>query len=53
MQAGQAAVVPGATPPLVRVLRPFRVIVVDHPVRTSIGGLDTGAPAATGSPAAP
>lgn len=46
VHAGQAAVVPGGQPHVVRAIRPCRVIVVDHPVRTSVGGLDTSAPAA-------
>jgi quercetin dioxygenase-like cupin family protein len=43
VRAGQAVVVPGGEPHVVRAVRPSRVIVVDHPVRTSVGGLDTGA----------
>jgi quercetin dioxygenase-like cupin family protein len=43
-EAGQAAVVPAGEHHSVRALHDSRVIVVDHPVRTSVGGLDTGAP---------
>jgi quercetin dioxygenase-like cupin family protein len=42
VQAGQVAVVPGGQPHIVGALQPCRVIVVDYPVRTSVGGLDTG-----------
>ncbi len=42
VEAGQAIVVPGGQPHSVRALGACRVIVVDHPVRTSVGGLDTG-----------
>jgi quercetin dioxygenase-like cupin family protein len=40
---GEAVVVPGGQPHSVRALESSHVIVVDHPVRTSVGGLDTGA----------
>jgi quercetin dioxygenase-like cupin family protein len=40
--AGEAVVVPGGQPHSVRALDSSRVIVVDHPVRMSVGGLDTG-----------
>lgn len=43
MHAGQAAVVPAGERHGVRALDPCRVIVVDYPSRTSVGGLDTGA----------
>ncbi len=40
---GQAVVVPGGERHEVRALSAARVIVVDHPVTTTVGGLDTGA----------
>ena len=40
--AEQAVVVPAGQRHAVRALEPSRVIVVDHPVRASVGGLDTG-----------
>jgi quercetin dioxygenase-like cupin family protein len=40
---GQAAVVPAGEPHGVRAVAASRVIVVDHPVRTSVGGIDTSA----------
>jgi quercetin dioxygenase-like cupin family protein len=43
LRPGQAAVVPGGEPHGVRAIAASRVIVVDHPVRTSGGGVDTGA----------
>jgi quercetin dioxygenase-like cupin family protein len=39
--AGEAVVVPGGEAHSVRALDASRVIVVDHPVRTSVGGVDT------------
>jgi quercetin dioxygenase-like cupin family protein len=44
LQPGQAAVVPAGEQHGVRALCDSRVIVVDYPVRTSVGGVDTGAP---------
>jgi mannose-6-phosphate isomerase-like protein (cupin superfamily) len=44
LHPGQAVVVPAGEHHGVRALRASRAIVVDHPVRTSVGGLDTGAP---------
>jgi quercetin dioxygenase-like cupin family protein len=41
--AGDAAVIPASQPHSVRALGSSRVIVVDYPVRRSVGGLDTGA----------
>jgi quercetin dioxygenase-like cupin family protein len=38
---GEAVVVPGGEMHSVRALDTCRVIVVDHPVRTSVGGVDT------------
>jgi quercetin dioxygenase-like cupin family protein len=43
VRPGQAVVVPGGERHEVRVLSAARVIVADHPVRTTVGGLDTGA----------
>jgi quercetin dioxygenase-like cupin family protein len=40
---GQAAVVPAGERHGVRAVVASRVIVVDHPVRASVGGVDTGA----------
>ena len=40
---GQAAVVPAGEHHAVRAVRDSRVIVVDYPVRASVGGIDTGA----------
>jgi quercetin dioxygenase-like cupin family protein len=45
LQPGQAAVVPAGERHGVRAVRDSRVIVVDYPVRTSVGGVDTGAAA--------
>jgi unsaturated pyranuronate lyase len=42
LRAGQAFVVPAGEKHAIRALGPSRVIVVDHPVRTSVGGLDEG-----------
>jgi quercetin dioxygenase-like cupin family protein len=42
LRAGQALVVPAGETHAIRALGPCRAIVVDHPVRTSVGGLDTG-----------
>jgi quercetin dioxygenase-like cupin family protein len=39
--AGQAVVVPAGHRHSIHALDPSRVLVVDHPVRTSVGGLDT------------
>ncbi len=44
LQPGQAAVVPAGEHHGVRAVRASRVIVVDYPVRTSVGGVDTDAP---------
>jgi mannose-6-phosphate isomerase-like protein (cupin superfamily) len=41
VRAGQAFVVPAGEKHAIRALGPSRVIVVDHPVRTSVGGLDS------------
>ena len=43
VRPGQALVVPGGERHEVRALSAARVIVADHPVRTTVGGLDTGA----------
>jgi quercetin dioxygenase-like cupin family protein len=43
---GQAAVIPAGEPHGVRAIVASRVIVVDHPVRASVGGVETGAPRA-------
>jgi mannose-6-phosphate isomerase-like protein (cupin superfamily) len=43
LEPGQAAVVPAGEPHSVRAVRASRVIVVDHPVRTSVGGVEIGA----------
>ena len=43
VRPGQAVVVPGGDRHEVRALSAARVIVADHPVRTTGGGLDTGA----------
>ena len=43
VRPGQAVVVPGGERHEVRALSAARVIVADHPVRTTVGGLDTGA----------
>jgi quercetin dioxygenase-like cupin family protein len=40
LRAGEAAVVPGGTAHAVRAARPSRALVVDHPVRTTVGGVD-------------
>ena len=40
--AGEAVVVPGGETHSVRALDACRVLVVDHPVRSSVGGVDTG-----------
>jgi quercetin dioxygenase-like cupin family protein len=45
--AGQAFVVPAGEQHAVRALTRCRVIVVDWPVRASVGGVDTGAPIAS------
>jgi quercetin dioxygenase-like cupin family protein len=42
LAAGTAAVVPAGERHSVRALAACRVIVVDHPVRTSVGGVPTG-----------
>jgi unsaturated pyranuronate lyase len=42
LHPGQAAFVPASEDHGVRALRASRAIVVDHPVRASVGGLDTG-----------
>lgn len=39
---GQAAVVPSGETHSVRALEPCRVIVVDYPMRPTVGGVDTG-----------
>jgi quercetin dioxygenase-like cupin family protein len=41
--AGEAVVVPGGETHSVRAVDASRVLVVDHPVRSSVGGVDTGA----------
>jgi quercetin dioxygenase-like cupin family protein len=41
IHAGHAVIVPAGEAHSVRALGPCRVIVVDHPVRTSVGGVDT------------
>ena len=43
LKPGQAAIVPAGAPHGVRAVAASRVIVVDYPVRTSVGGVDTGA----------
>jgi quercetin dioxygenase-like cupin family protein len=40
--AGAAAVIPAGERHSVRALSPCRVIVVDHPVRASVGGVAVG-----------
>ena len=39
VRSGQAAIVPGGEPHRVRATEQTRVIVVDHPVRDSVGGI--------------
>lgn len=43
LMPGQAAVVPAGEHHGVRAVLASRVIVVDYPVRASVGGADTGA----------
>jgi quercetin dioxygenase-like cupin family protein len=50
VHAGEAVVVPADTEHAVRAERACRAIVVDHPVRTTIGGLEIGPNAAADRP---